>query len=251
MKGRIEMASIEFINKRIAGKEKEVEKLEKKLERIEKAKATGWEVNPYYYNDWDLKVTTSDLEIAKEVLAKYQEDLRVATEKANSRDVKVIVDFLEQWKAETKKYYLDNVEPYKEALQEYYKAENDLYEKRRGLQYRSDEYKALRKESDKLKDKFDGQWGWIASYMDCYHKNLEEDRLDRDLKNEADRKYDFIIERTNKIVGQITDASHLYVQNFELNGLIHGTNGTARVQTIGAGGWNIQRYHFRTLIHKA
>ena len=49
------MASIEFITKRIEGKQAEIAKLEKKIARIEKAKATGLEVNPYYYREDDLK----------------------------------------------------------------------------------------------------------------------------------------------------------------------------------------------------
>ncbi len=40
-KGEKYMASIEFLQNRIAGKEKEIEKLQKKLTRIEKAQASG------------------------------------------------------------------------------------------------------------------------------------------------------------------------------------------------------------------
>ena len=69
---------------------------------------------------------------------------------------------------------------------------------------------------------------------------------------EADRKYDFIIERTNAIVGKITDAAGLTIgAKDDLNGFIIGDKGTAKVTTIGAGGYNIQCYHFRTLIREA
>ena len=62
------MASVEFITKRIEGKEKELEKLTKKLERIRKAEATGWTVNPYYYHESDLKYTLRDIEAAQKAL---------------------------------------------------------------------------------------------------------------------------------------------------------------------------------------
>lgn len=39
MKGEHNMASVEFLEKRVAGKEKEIDKLEKKMARIEKAAA--------------------------------------------------------------------------------------------------------------------------------------------------------------------------------------------------------------------
>lgn len=59
------------------------------------------------------------------------------------------------------------------------------------------------------------------------------------------------IERTNEIVGEITDASYLSVnQKGNLDGFILGSRGSAQVSTIDAGGYNIQCYHFRTLIHK-
>ena len=49
-----------------------------------------------------------------------------------------------------------------------------------------------------------------------------------------------------------TDASGLEVgAKGELNGLVNGTRGVARVTTIGAGGYNIQCFHFRTLVKDA
>lgn len=36
----------------------------------------------------------------------------------------------------------------------------------------------------------------------------------------------------------------------KLNGYIKGNAGTAKLNTIGAGWYNIQRFHFRTLITK-
>jgi len=36
----------------------------------------------------------------------------------------------------------------------------------------------------------------------------------------------------------------------DVNGLIWSDKGKAKVQTIGAGGYNIQCYHFRCLVHE-
>lgn len=45
------MASIEYLTKRVEGKKAEIAKLQKKLGRIEKAQASNWENNPYYYHE--------------------------------------------------------------------------------------------------------------------------------------------------------------------------------------------------------
>ena len=97
------MASIEFIKKRIDGKNKEIAKLEMKLERIRKVEESGWDddKNPYYYSESDLKWTIRDLEEAKEALAKWEADLATAMEKAASRNVQAIIQFLEMWKERT------------------------------------------------------------------------------------------------------------------------------------------------------
>lgn len=242
------MATIEFIQKRIEGKEKEIAKLEKKLERIHKAEATNWEVNPYYYNENDIKWTTRDLEAAKQGLADYQKALAEAQEKAESRDVKVIIEFLERWQKRVKAHYIEALPKFLKAREKYWEEDKKYSEYWR---LTGEERKAMREAHRRLGEEFKTAWGWMEQYVE-YRDKLDVERLTKDLRIEADRKYDFIIERTNAIVGKITDAAGLTIgAKDDLNGFIIGDKGTAKVTTIGAGGYNIQCYHFRTLIREA
>lgn len=269
------MASVEFINKRIAGKQKELEKLNKKLERIRKVEAQNWQdPNPYYYNERDLRITLKDIEEVKVALKDYETKLAIEMEKEASRNVPAIVEFLNMWRervidfytAGLKQYYTEKLtvrdlynnikhkyyykaeEPdqiaYEEAKEVFFGKCHGYFEKKERTNRwgKTEEYKV------KVRD---GEYEWLNPYS--YESTIEEAlaKLRKDLDREWTRKYDFIIERTNMIVGQITDASNLSIgAKQDLNGYIVGTNGTAKVQTIGAGGYNIQCYHFRTLINK-
>lgn len=269
------MASIDTITKRIAGAEAKIAKLDKKLERINKAEATGWEVNPYYYSEHDKKYTLRDLDDAKQALEKYKADLAAEQEKAASRNVPAILEFLDMWKARCtefygaglRDYYADaarvrelarkcddlryGTPEYEAAYNEFHEANEAFYLARTGVWESWTEVRNGRKYSGKNKVEA-GKYEYLEPYS---HERTLEDamaRLKRDLDQEADRKYDFIIERTNKIVGKITDASMLEVgAKQDLNGYILGDKGRAKVQTIGAGGYNVQCFHFRTLINKA
>jgi cell division septum initiation protein DivIVA len=267
------MASVDFITKRIAGKEKELEKLTKKMERIRKAEATNWEVNPYYYSEYDIRSTTRDIEDAQKALDNYKAQLVAETEKNNSRNVTVILNFLESWKARVRFYYVSGLTDYyeeKQAIKELYSkitqyaysedrksAEQIAYEEA-NKQFRTKCIGVFETEhftnrwgrQDKREVKVkDGEYEYLKAYT--VESTLEGaiSRLEKDLVQEANRKYDFIIERTNSIVGTITDASNLKIgAKDDLNGYIIGERGTAKVKTIGAGGYNIQCFHFRTLI---
>lgn len=271
------MATIAYYQKQVASAEARIEKFQKKIERIRKAEATGWEVNPYGYDASDLRRALSDLSDAEAALEKNRAALTAAEEKANSRNVPAILEFLEGWKRRAFEFYDADLRAACEAKA----AVQRLGRQLRGLSYGSPEYRATEKSYQDLHKEYyeklhgyyreltpeerkmarnrytrqvkvrDGEWEHIVHYLEpTYEESVA--RLRQDLNDEADRKYDFIIERTNAIVGQITDASGLTVgASAELNGIVIGTKGRAKVKTIGAGGYNIQCFHFRTLIKEA
>lgn len=280
---------IETLNERITMAQAKIEKkqntIEKKLKLIEKKNALiekTEDANERRWLDYDVRHLHEDIERGtKEIseirasLEKYTEQLNAELEKAASRNVPAIVNFLENWKSRMFNYYNMGLEPC-------YKMKTELKAlviNLRGLRYCTPEYDEALKPYRALKDEYDektcgrfeeveyinrwgkkatkmvkveeGEWEYLKPYNNFDSYEQATARLNADLRAEADRKYDFIIERVNAICGTITDASGLKVgAKGDLNGNIIGERGTAHVQTIGAGGYNIQCFHFRTLIHE-
>ena len=262
--------NIETLNKRIDSCNLNIQKLENKLVRILKAEESNYEKdNPYYYNECDKRATLREIEEIKQKLVKYTDGYQREKEKANSRNIKVILDFLGEWKDRVYKHYEENIEEAKKMYDEVrslypswsdenyqeklntYNMKHDEYHSHLYGHFKTEEYidpVTARPCRTKIKVS-DGKWEFIRDYFTAH--NIEEGllKLSKHLSEEIKRKYDFIIERTNKIVGQITDASNLTIgSKGDLNGYIVGTRGKAHVETIGAGGYNIQIFHFRTLI---
>ena len=55
--------------------------------------------------------------------------------------------------------------------------------------------------------------------------------------------------RVIKKVGDIVDYHDLYLNGPAINGVVVGEKGTTRLETIMAGGYNIQRLHLRVILH--
>lgn len=275
------MASIEFLNERIAKAEEFISKrtstierkqgtITKKIAALAKAGVEyveGIEKRDYRDNNeafWlicDIETLTEDIERAHKDIAEkqkaldgYKAQVTAEIEKANSRNIPAILEFLEGWKQRVTEYYHDQFPKFLEARKEWYAIDSKHcdWHNHGAWQMRKDnpdEYKRIEKEYKEAKAKYISRWNFIFEYVD--RNTFNDEKLAKELKREAEAKYDFIVERTNAIVGQITDASNLRIgDKGDLNGYIIGTKGTAKVETIGAGGYNIQCFHFRTLIHE-
>lgn len=75
-----------------------------------------------------------------------------------------------------------------------------------------------------------------------------EDMIRHLVKQESERKKKNLLIQIQKRIGDIVHASLRIGGNNELNGIIEGKEGKVSVETISAGGYNIQCMHFRVLI---
>lgn len=83
--------------------------------------------------------------------------------------------------------------------------------------------------------------------MDMIERTDEE--IEKALDREVEAKRKNLIARVEDKVGEIKDAGGLYIGvNGELNGVVIGEKGKARVETIYAGGYNVQVLHYRVLV---
>jgi len=62
-----------------------------------------------------------------------------------------------------------------------------------------------------------------------------------------------LINRVSEITGTFTDCKGLHLDSDNsgyaiINGIVIGEKGKAKIESIGAGGYNIQRYHIRVLV---
>lgn len=85
--------------------------------------------------------------------------------------------------------------------------------------------------------------GWLQTIK--YDKRgAVEKRVRRDMQ---DRKV-YLIAKVEEKVGLITEVKLHIGINYAPNGLVIGDKGSVRVESIEAGGWNIQCFHYRVLV---
>jgi hypothetical protein len=93
-------------------------------------------------------------------------------------------------------------------------------------------------------------------FRKLYKFTQEEDlkRTDEEFRKIEEREADMwlinLYNRVKDITGEVTDCRYLRWGGKCLDGFVVGKEGKARVETIGAGGYNIQRFHLRVLVHK-
>lgn len=242
-----------------------------------------WELCDVEGKARDIIGANKKLKEAEIILSNWKEKLNKELEKENFLDnntPQVIEDFLEEWKQKAYdwnikrfidlkhfkikladdvkvckiKYIKANPEQFKmylnenDELDEYW-LKNLINVRSRGLEKHLIENYLDWKSIDRRIADFAGKV--VLHMCTIYDEDKRLKWLDDILKQEKKNKMIDLINRINEITGTITDAKDLSVGvKGNLDGIIIGENGSAKIQTISAGGWNIQCFHFRILVDK-
>ena len=232
-----------------------------------------WNKGP---NIRELRTAYIDLGEARNTLANYQVQLEKVDNFAKEEKVPAIWDFLCAWENKAYNWYLENAKTYFE-LKRDYDANKQAFEKdylENHTEPSRDDARAYREWSN-TKRHCTRVWeenyyrpineltkditNCKGRYEDAmcrnyvyYDYSVNTDELTKYLKAEKDRKYQDLVKRITSITGDIVDAKGLYIgnKNGEINGIVVGEKARARVETISAGGYNIQCFHYRVLVHE-
>lgn len=185
---------------------------------------------------------------------KQKEDLK----NNSTPQIPVIEEFLENWKKSAREYYLQQVEALEKFDAEY---SNNLDEVLKELEIKYGKRAILRMNPEvkkELKDRkvdYTSRNMYIKTHFNSVTVELSQlgsemnERLESLLSSEVNKKRADFYARCYKVVGDVTDASSLHVgKNGSINGTIVGKLGKAVVETIMAGGYNVQVLHYRVLV---
>ena len=147
-----------------------------------------------------------------------------------------IKEFVNQWKERAIKYYNNALVEYKE---------DRILLHKLSFTSTSIEYNKFKKS---LLEKYGKR---VICDLSFRSPKDAQEQIVKNIEREAIAKEQMLIKRVNKAVGTIVKSITLNVGvNGELNGIIEGVKGKCKIETIYAGGYNIQCLHYRVLIHK-
>ena len=187
----------------------------------------------------------SDLRDNLYTLEKYQSQLDEVTNFEKEDKIEVLVEFLRKWRAEAYDWYIKNAERYIE-LKSNFDAEFTKFKNEHTILNRRYEYR--------LEQDFSATYYASINALTkqiTINKTIDTKTLNKVLDDEVVAKYKDLVLRISSVVGEITDVSYLSIgsKNGEINGIVIGTKGRAKVETISASG-PVQCFHYRVLVHK-
>lgn len=216
-----------------------------------------------YWAKCDYDTVVENIRNTEKKIAEYQESLKkwlekkaVEDDKNNVPIVPAVEEFLANWKERAKEYYKGQVaelNAWTKEYKAYYDKTMAELEKVYGYSLR-----CRNKEIDKVKVEKKVDWQYRGKYIKEHWTNdvvflAGQDDLDETLEKMLDqevqnRRVD-LFTRCSAVCGVITDASNLRIgNNGSINGYVVGDAGKACVETILAGGYNIQCLHYRVLV---
>lgn len=199
-----------------------------------------------------------DLEDANATLAKYIAARDREMNYLKEDRIQALVDFLDDWGKKVHEWYTRNAHRYFELYIEWDAKQAEVENE---LKIKYTDYFQFRRALGAAKQEFFSSISNFTYEIIRFIRNkdykvvtyeIREDVLTGFIEKEKKAKYRDLCDRISEKVGEIKDCSNLSVglQNGELNGIVKGEKGSVRVNTISAGGWNIQVYHYRVLVHK-
>lgn len=238
----------ELTKKRIEETEIKIEKRKKSIKKLEEKVLLG-------KDEWaedDLKIARRKLLNLEKLLEKY----KVLGKKEDTEEqdtLPIIEEFLEKWKEKSKIYLLKEIGQLKEYKNNFYKKVKDLEEELRskGIVYYEDINKEKKKEKLTYEDYRKGLriFNTEAVNLVNYTGSELNGQIDILLEKEKKIKRRIFMIRIKEEAGEIIEANALKIgMNGELNGIVKGSKNIIEVETIVAGGYNIQCCHYRVLV---
>jgi hypothetical protein len=242
-----------------------------------------WAYTEVENKEEDIKTAENKVVEAEKVLKNWQEKLN--KEEANLQYInneipQILIDFLNDWKEHCREYVLTMADKYFEEKQElrdtintycweYIVDNKDKFDYlfnnypdnfatfNNGINYAQyiNSYRDFKefesiynvKELNKsLENKYNN---YFVQFYISHRQDINA--LDKELEKEKNNKLLDLMNRVTAITGIITDTTNLKINaKGDIDGIIYGEKGNCKVTTIGAGGYNIQCFHYRVLVKK-
>lgn len=247
---------------------------------------TYWDICDYEHKLEDIDNNNKKIKETINIIEKLKKQLSDQLAKENEVEnsiPKALNVFLENWKQKCFDYYIELTNEYIEIIskkEEDYKITKEelkaLKEKKYSRKSYNYEYvdKYTNEEIENIlnndipkykignikyyiKDRYINEFRnrHFASDMVIVDKIISDDIINNDklnkiLDDEVKAKKEMFIYRIKQVIGEIKDLSQLRIAGTgEINGIAKGVKCNAKVETITAGGYNIQCYHFRVLVN--
>ena len=252
---------IEAVNQKI---EKATKNRDRYLNKISNENKKYTDVKKYFWEDIrklhlpyneevnidNCRTKNSEIEYLTNILNNYKDKLNKLSSFEQEEKIKVIWDFLLKWREDTYNKIVKNAQ-YLYTLDKKYDDEFNKYKEENKEEFERASYMGkIGLERQFSKDYYSPIFP-VTHDVYMSKGQIDEKKLNNILDRDIESKYKHIIAKVKKVCGEIVDASGLYIgDDGTINGLIKGTIGNGYVETIVAGGYNIQIAHYRVIIHK-
>ena len=133
--------------------------------------------------------------------------------------------FIEEWKELSFNYYMDLRTKQKE-----------LYKEIRGLDF---------DERQSRVSQFYREHGKTNVF---FAERNSQDQIKKHIEKDGENRKEQFLARITKKVGNLLDVNLHMGSDLSINGTAKGDKGSVSVYSILAGGWNIQKVHYRVLV---